>query len=191
MRKPGFSRHARYRGTSARHREAARLLQHVGDFTLVHRGHARSIVMVCPDGCGEVITINLDEEAGPAWRLYKTRRGITLYPSIWRDSGCRSHFILWNNAILWFDGHDASGDEITRDLEVQVLRQLKIDQFTSYVTIADKLQEIPWTVLWACQNLVAQRLGERGTGEWRDWFRRTKGPVTKEKADEPIARLSR
>jgi hypothetical protein len=73
----------------------------------VTRGAPRSIVILCPDGCGEVLTVNLDRRSGPAWRFFERRGTLTIYPSIWRDSGCRAHFIIWNSEILWCDGGEA------------------------------------------------------------------------------------
>lgn len=65
-----------------------------GDALLIERGSPRWLVLLCPCGCGEQLRINLDRRAGPAWRLFRDRRGITIHPSIWRDSGCQSHFII-------------------------------------------------------------------------------------------------
>ena len=36
-----------------------------GDAAIVNRGRLRSIVGACPDGCGEHITVNLDDKGGP------------------------------------------------------------------------------------------------------------------------------
>jgi hypothetical protein len=68
---------------------------------LVERGVRRALVFRCPSGCGDVLSINLDARAGPAWRLRLSQRGVTLMPSVWRTEGCRSHFVLWNNTIWW------------------------------------------------------------------------------------------
>jgi hypothetical protein len=48
-----------------------------------------------------VLSINLDPRTGKAWRLRQDRFGVTLLPSVWRTSGCKSHFILWRNAVWW------------------------------------------------------------------------------------------
>lgn len=56
----------------------------------------------CPCGCGDVITLSLQSVHRPHWRLIKTPSGRpTLYPSIWRDKGCMSHFWLRDGRILW------------------------------------------------------------------------------------------
>ena|SRR2546429_4435644 len=62
----------------------------------------KSIKLLCPCGCREIISINLMPQAGQAWRVeYEPTRGLSLWPSVWLDAGCKSHFILrWNNAKL-------------------------------------------------------------------------------------------
>ena len=78
-----------------------------GDCTIVIRGVPRTVVMMCPDGCGETIAVNLDGRVGKAWRKYEHNEKLTIYPSVWRDTGCRAHFIVWNDQILWCDVDDA------------------------------------------------------------------------------------
>src|SRR5205823_167273 len=83
-------------GVVARYSEAAPLLQKPGDCAVVEReGVRRQIVIACPDGCGETLSINLDPRSGAAWRLYQRRGRWSLFPSIDKTAGCRSHFILW------------------------------------------------------------------------------------------------
>jgi hypothetical protein len=59
--------------------------------------------MRCPDGCGETLVVNLDPRAGKAWKLDMRTGKATLYPSVWRDGGCGSHFIVWRGDVLWCD----------------------------------------------------------------------------------------
>src|SRR5579863_6842360 len=91
-------------GTVAYHSEAVDQLRSPGDCVIVERGGVtRQLVMKCPDGCGEIISVNLDRRAGPAWRLYKRRGLWSLYPSIDKPEGCESHFILSYGKIVWTD----------------------------------------------------------------------------------------
>ena len=83
------ARRVSFKGKVEFRREADELTSMPGDSVIVERGRPRSFVIACPDGCGEHLTINLDDRSGPAWRWYETNRGITLFPSVWRDSGCR------------------------------------------------------------------------------------------------------
>ena len=75
-------------------------LERAGDATIVERGGLRWLVMSCPCGCGAALPVNLDPRAGPAWRLYDSPRGLSVYPSVWRDTDCKSHFIIWRGRIL-------------------------------------------------------------------------------------------
>lgn len=59
--------------------------------------------MICPCGCKEVINLNLLQKVRPQWRVKEHKDGtITLTPSVWRQNGCRSHFIVRQGRIEWF-----------------------------------------------------------------------------------------
>lgn len=72
-----------------------------GRLALVIRGIPRSVVFACPCTCGDVIVINLDPAVADAWRMRLEDDQLTLLPSVWRTTGCRSHFILWRNGVWW------------------------------------------------------------------------------------------
>lgn len=63
-----------------------------------HLWHA---ALLCPCGCGEVIRLNLLTDDEPCWRVQLSRKGVSFKPSIWRTTGCRSHFFLRSGRILW------------------------------------------------------------------------------------------
>jgi hypothetical protein len=79
---------------------------------IVKRGRPRTVLFRCPCGCGETLVINVDPRAGKAWRLRRSVAGVTLLPSVWRTTGCRSHFVLWESRVWWcrFDEGDDSHD---------------------------------------------------------------------------------
>ena len=52
------------------------------------------LLLVCPCGCGAAIALNTLPDDAPRWRLEEREDGPTLLPSVWRTTGCRSHFIL-------------------------------------------------------------------------------------------------
>lgn len=79
----------------------AALADNPGLLALVRRGRLRNAVMCCPCGCGDILTVNLDPEAGKSWRVKVQSDVLTLMPSVWRDSGCESHFVLWENRVWW------------------------------------------------------------------------------------------
>ncbi|RYD83859.1 MAG: hypothetical protein EOP84_07090 [Verrucomicrobiaceae bacterium] len=138
------------------------LLKDLGDVALDFREVPRALVMQCPDGCGQILSVNLDKRSGKAWRLYGHGDKLTLYPSVWREEGCEAHFIVWKGQILWCDGHT---DIVWNDPElvgrVNQLLAAVSPQTRNYVDIAQHLDAIPWEVLWACQSLVTARKAAR------------------------------
>jgi len=128
----------------------------------VVRGVPRSIVMACPDGCGELLPINLDRRVGKAWRTYDTGQDFTIFPSVWRDTGCRAHFIVWRDKILWPDARGTTEPVFDEGFLSSVLGRLSNSGFTSFETIAEDLHMIPWEALWACKALVRQRRAVEG-----------------------------
>lgn len=91
-----------YRGTVEHHDEAIRRLAEPEDCVVVYRSVSRELVMKCPCGCGDTLTINLDPRAGAAWKLYVRGDSLSLHPSVWRESGCESHFMLIGSRIYGF-----------------------------------------------------------------------------------------
>jgi Family of unknown function (DUF6527) len=134
--------------------EARRLVIQPGDAVLIVRGRPRSVVMGCPCGCGDQLTINLDSRSGPAWRFVERHGEITLYPSVWRESGCKSHFVVWQNRIYLYGQNEFKRRRHLK-LEGRVYKQLADGQARHFADIADQLDELPWTVLVACGNLAA------------------------------------
>jgi hypothetical protein len=158
-----------FKAQVAHRHEANPLLVEPGSTVLVHRGVARSIAMKCPDGCGEQLTINLDSRSGPAWRYYLNDQQLSLFPSVWRDTGCKSHFIVWRSKIYWcdWDELDAPSEET-----IEATRLALTPVLTSYVAIADRLNLVPWGVLSACRRLCRMGVAESGVGEQQSHFRR-------------------
>ncbi len=87
------------------------LLDAPGDAAVIERGHPRFPIMRCPCGCGADLLANLDRRAGSAWRLYRERGRLTLFPSYWRDTACDSHFIISSERLFWCDTFDDSDDD--------------------------------------------------------------------------------
>jgi hypothetical protein len=58
--------------------------------------------LLCPCGCGETIQLNLLKDVRPCWNIQKTPKGaVTIFPSIWRQNGCGSHFFVRDGKIVW------------------------------------------------------------------------------------------
>jgi len=167
----------RFRGTVARLSDASAHIELPGDTVLVERGRPRLLMISCPCGCGELFPINLDPRAGPAWRLYSDpRRGVSLYPSVWRESGCESHYVIWRNRIYLFGTYEdeldsASADELTKLVEL-VMDRLPTEGLASFYDIAESLNAIPWDVLTVCRRLVRMRVAREGKGKQRGSFGR-------------------
>lgn len=59
-------------------------------------------VMICPCGCGETLNLRFFGERHPRWSVtWDRRKRPTVLPSIWRKSGCRSHFHLTAGRVRW------------------------------------------------------------------------------------------
>lgn len=99
-----------------------------GDTSMVFRSRPRSIVMACPDGCGE------------------------------RDGGCESHFIVWRGHILWCDRFEEGNTEPTYNPEIEdaVLSAMDEVQPRNAVELADAIDELVWDVNRAAGRLVGQ-----------------------------------
>jgi hypothetical protein len=151
-----LARNIRFRGTVENRYEADGLLERPGDSVAVVRGRPRSFVMACPDGCGSVLTVNLDPRAGKAWKFYK-RDSLSLYPSVWRDGGCGAHFIVWKSCILWCGLRELDGGVPPYDdgLERLVITSLS-DKTMSCDEVAAELDEIPWEIQRALGTLAAR-----------------------------------
>lgn len=156
------------------------MLNVAGDAVLVERGRPRLIILMCPCGCGEAFATNLDGQAGKAWRLYRKQGLITLFPSVWRDTGCKSHFILSRNQIYLFgrwgdegddeqDGLWANKNTVSRE---DVLGALSRELLESVDIIADRVDAEPWDVLNMCRHLVADGAATEGKKFQRGCFRR-------------------
>lgn len=159
-----------FRGLVEHRHEADDRLAAPGHAVVVHRGVDRSLVLRCPDGCGETLTINLDRRSGPAWQVYVEDAAVSLYPSVWRNTGCKSHFIIWRSRIYWCDWDDPflqTGEEF----EQRVLAALTA-HWQPYAAVAERLSVVPWAVLSACLTLERRGLLQRGDREHQHSFRR-------------------
>jgi len=166
----------RYCGSVSTRSEASSRLKASGDAVLVERGRPRMLLLSCPCGCQEEFPINLDPRAGPAWRLYEGKyAGISLFPSVWRGSGCKSHYIIWRAKILLFGTNEEEFDTVAPSDELvllsgAVLAQLSDARLTAFADLADALDAVPWDVLTVCRRLVRSGRAREGTGKQRGAF---------------------
>ena len=55
----------------------------------------KSLKLLCPCGCGTEVSINFMHELGELGKSsISAKKGLSIWPSIWLDTGCCSHFIL-------------------------------------------------------------------------------------------------
>ncbi|WFU29101.1 DUF6527 family protein [Bradyrhizobium sp. CB1717] len=63
-----------------------------------------SVGLRCPCGCGERLEMMLLEAVKPRWDVMLDDKGrVSLHPSVWLRTGCRSHFWIRNGRIVWCD----------------------------------------------------------------------------------------
>jgi Family of unknown function (DUF6527) len=170
--------HLRLRARVTSRSDASAYLKLPGDAVLVERGRPRLILLSCPCGCGEEFPINLDPRSGPAWRFYGgDRTGISVFPSVWRTSGCRSHYVIWRDRILLFganeDYFDSASDADAQVATVDAIWKLLPDSgLVSFVDIANALDAVPWDIQAVCRRLVREGSAREGKGKERGRFGR-------------------
>src|ERR1700722_12730666 len=71
-------------------------------YLVVNQRRAKWALFQCPCGCKAIVTLSLQQVHKPHWTLKsKPRARPTLRPSIWRDTGCRIHFWIYDGRIYW------------------------------------------------------------------------------------------
>ncbi|MHA7111349.1 DUF6527 family protein [Sunxiuqinia elliptica] len=69
---------------------------------VVYRKKSYWAIFNCPCGCKNVISLPLQENHHPHWQLeYSIEGKPTLFPSVWQNKGCLSHFWVVNGEIEW------------------------------------------------------------------------------------------
>jgi hypothetical protein len=59
------------------------------------------VLLKCPCGCNSLIYLNTLKEEHPSWEVVMNLSGISIYPSVWRTKGCKSHFWVKAGKIIW------------------------------------------------------------------------------------------
>jgi hypothetical protein len=71
-------------------------------YVVGEKGHTWYAAVVCPCGCGVALEMNLTPPTRPCWTLLEHGDGtVTLSPSVWRQNGCGSHFLLQRGQVKW------------------------------------------------------------------------------------------
>lgn len=59
----------------------------------------------CPCGCQDIIMLSLDTKQFPSWVVKQSKFGqATIFPSIDKLDGCKSHFWIKRGKVIWFKG---------------------------------------------------------------------------------------
>lgn len=65
------------------------------------RGDVWEAAFFCPCQCGSVIQLSTLDGDSPSWRILRHWDGsVSLYPSVWRTKGCKSHFFFKRGSIV-------------------------------------------------------------------------------------------
>ncbi|MHB9010641.1 MAG: DUF6527 family protein [Ignavibacteriaceae bacterium] len=82
--------------------EEPEVLQENYLYVLGSMNHFWAAVFICPCGCGSIIRLNLIKEAQPCWIIkFHIDSTPSLYPSINRTVGCKSHFWIQRGIVEW------------------------------------------------------------------------------------------
>ena len=83
----------------ATHGEADEVLLSRDTLVMIVRGKPRALKLRCPCGCGDLLTVSVDPETHPHWRVRTLGSRLSISPSVWRETGCHSHFVLRDSKI--------------------------------------------------------------------------------------------
>ncbi len=60
-----------------------------------------TLVFNCPCGCKESVYLNLLKDTFPVWTYMTEKRRISVFPSVVRKKGCRSHYWIKKGKVIW------------------------------------------------------------------------------------------
>lgn len=159
--------------------EGMSCLRRAGDAVIIERGRPRHLLLCCPCGCGQKYPVNLDRRIGPAWRLRDDKkRGISVFPSIWRQTGCRSHFVISHGSIILFEPRDeldetaAGFGEYYGLLRIEILSHVPFDEYVGVEALLDHIDADPWDLADACLALARERRLLEGKGANKGRYKR-------------------
>lgn len=68
---------------------------------IIDKNHAWAMSFKCPCGCASHVHLNLLHNANPKWTYKIVNSKLTVFPSIDRIRGCKSHFWIRKSKIYW------------------------------------------------------------------------------------------
>ena len=104
----------------------------------------RTINLRCPCGCGELTVLSLHPSR---WHVYFDGKSVSLKGStrgsVWANSGCNSHYLIRNNAVIWLDRIDPRLHSEYAEVE----RDRMLGSTSSHQTLRSWLGRV-WHSLW-------------------------------------------
>ena len=87
-----------------------------GELWITHKH--RTVNLRCPCGCGDLTVLSLHPSR---WHVRYDGKSISLDGptggSVWANSGCGSHYLIKENAVIWLDRIDPSRHSEYADIE--------------------------------------------------------------------------
>ena len=87
-----------------------------GELWITHRH--RTVNLRCPCGCGDLTVLSLHPSR---WHVHYDGKFVSLDGptggSVWANSGCGSHYLIKENAVIWLDKIDPSRHSEYADME--------------------------------------------------------------------------
>jgi hypothetical protein len=69
---------------------------------VVYKDVPRWAMFKCPCACGNTISLPLQRPHSPVWKVTISGAGRpTLFPSVWQNKGCMSHFWIEDGRVSW------------------------------------------------------------------------------------------
>jgi len=59
------------------------------------------VLFRCPCGCSDFIHLSLLNKSKASWAMVNKEQSFSIYPSINKISGCKSHFFIVDSNIKW------------------------------------------------------------------------------------------
>lgn len=91
-------------------------------------------------------------------------------PSVWRETGCESHFFVWRSEVDWLDWYSWGTESIEPAICMRVFEALR-GELRSVHEIALESDVALRTAFLACRRLVDDGRAVEGEGRDRGLFR--------------------
>ena len=112
-----------------------------GELWISHKH--RTVNLRCPCGCGELTVLSLHPSR---WHVQFDGKSVSLNGptggSVWTNSGCGSHYVIRDNAVIWMDRIDPDRHSEYADVE----RARMLESTPKRQTLRSRLRRV-WRIL--------------------------------------------